>query len=30
MRDQGKSLIRVTIESWGPIATGGFPPELDG
>ena len=28
MRDQGKSLIRVTVESWGPIATGGFPPEL--
>ena len=28
MRDQGKSLIRVTIEHWGPIATGGFPPEL--
>ena len=27
MRDQGKSLIRVTLESWGPIATGGFPPE---
>lgn len=27
MRDQGKSLIRVTIESWGPVATGGFPPE---
>jgi PPOX class probable F420-dependent enzyme len=27
MRDQGKSLIRVTIECWGPIATGGFPPE---
>jgi PPOX class probable F420-dependent enzyme len=25
---QGKSLIRITIESWGPIATGGFPPEL--
>lgn len=25
MQDQGKSLIRVTIESWGPIATGGFP-----
>ena len=25
MRRQGKSLIRVTIESWGPIATGGFP-----
>jgi PPOX class probable F420-dependent enzyme len=28
MRDQGKSLIRVTIERWGPVATGGFPPEL--
>ena len=27
MRDQGKSLIRVTIERWGPIATGGFPPD---
>ena len=26
MVDQGKSLIRVTIERWGPIATGGFPP----
>ncbi len=26
MRDQGKALIRVTIEHWGPIATGGFPP----
>jgi PPOX class probable F420-dependent enzyme len=25
MRRQGKSLIRITIESWGPIATGGFP-----
>jgi PPOX class probable F420-dependent enzyme len=25
---QGKSLIRITIDSWGPIATGGFPPEL--
>jgi PPOX class probable F420-dependent enzyme len=30
MRDQGKSLIRVTIESWGPIAKGGFPPEHAG
>jgi PPOX class probable F420-dependent enzyme len=30
MRDQGKSLIRVTIESWGPIAKGGFPPEHTG
>nr|CEL16148.1 Pyridoxine 5'-phosphate oxidase, Rv1155 [Kibdelosporangium sp. MJ126-NF4] len=28
MRAQDKSLIRVTIERWGPIATGGFPPEL--
>ncbi|AXB48870.1 PPOX class F420-dependent oxidoreductase [Amycolatopsis albispora] len=28
MREQGKSLIRLTIERWGPIATGGFPPEL--
>jgi PPOX class probable F420-dependent enzyme len=28
MRDQGKSLIRVTIDGWGPIATGGFPPRL--
>ncbi|WP_116205572.1 PPOX class F420-dependent oxidoreductase [Amycolatopsis circi] len=28
MRKQGKSLIRITIERWGPIATGGFPPEL--
>ena len=27
MASQGKSLIRVTIERWGPIATGGFPPE---
>ncbi|MGA9748197.1 MAG: PPOX class F420-dependent oxidoreductase [Nocardioides sp.] len=25
MRKQGKSLIRITVESWGPIATGGFP-----
>ncbi|MEU3644961.1 PPOX class F420-dependent oxidoreductase [Lentzea sp. NPDC034063] len=29
MLRQGKSLIRITIDSWGPIATGGFPPELD-
>ena len=27
MRDQGKSLIRITPDSWGPVATGGFPPE---
>ncbi len=30
MRAQGKSLIRVTIQRWGPIATGGFPPERAG
>ena len=30
MRDQGKSLIRVTIDRWGPIATGGFPARLAG
>lgn len=28
MRRQDKSLIRVEIERWGPIATGGFPPHL--
>ncbi|MER7889331.1 PPOX class F420-dependent oxidoreductase [Micromonospora sp. NPDC094482] len=28
MLRQGKSLIRVTIDSWGPIATGGFPARL--
>jgi PPOX class probable F420-dependent enzyme len=28
MRKQGKSLIRVTVDRWGPVATGGFPPEL--
>ncbi len=28
MRTQGKSLIRLTIERWGPIATGGFPARL--
>jgi PPOX class probable F420-dependent enzyme len=25
---QGKCLIRVTIDDWGPVATGGFPPSL--
>jgi hypothetical protein len=25
---QDKSLIRVTVERGGPIATGGFPPRL--
>ncbi len=28
MRRQGKSLIRVTPDSWGPVATGGFPARL--
>ncbi|AGL18712.1 PPOX class F420-dependent oxidoreductase [Actinoplanes sp. N902-109] len=28
MRDQGKSLIRITVDRWGPIATGGFPARL--
>jgi hypothetical protein len=27
---QGKSLIRITIEDWGPIARGGFPAHLAG
>jgi len=27
MAKQGKCLIRVTIDRWGPVATGGFPPE---
>ncbi|MBX4413685.1 PPOX class F420-dependent oxidoreductase, partial [Mycobacterium tuberculosis] len=26
---QDKCLIRVTIDDWGPVATGGFPPEQD-
>ena len=25
MEAQGKSLLRLTIDRWGPIATGGFP-----
>jgi PPOX class probable F420-dependent enzyme len=25
---QGKSLLRITPERWGPVATGGFPPRL--
>lgn len=28
MLRQGKSLLRVTPTRWGPVATGGFPPEL--
>jgi PPOX class probable F420-dependent enzyme len=27
MRRQGKSLIRITIDGWGPVAAGGFPPD---
>lgn len=27
MRSQGKCLIRVTPRRWGPVATGGFPPQ---
>jgi PPOX class probable F420-dependent enzyme len=29
MARQDKSLVRVTIDRWSPIATGGFPPETD-
>jgi PPOX class probable F420-dependent enzyme len=29
MTRQGKSLLRVAVSEWGPIATGGFPPEID-
>jgi PPOX class probable F420-dependent enzyme len=28
MTKQGKSLLRLTIEAWGPVATGGFPAEV--
>jgi PPOX class probable F420-dependent enzyme len=28
MTRQGKSLLRITVNGWGPIATGGFPPEV--
>jgi len=28
MVKQGKSIVRVTIEAWGPVATGGFPARL--
>ncbi|HET9171344.1 MAG TPA: PPOX class F420-dependent oxidoreductase [Actinospica sp.] len=28
MVKQGKTLLRITPETWSPIATGGFPPEL--
>lgn len=30
MVKQGKSIIRVTPERWGPVATGGFPARLSG
>ena len=29
MRKQGKSLIRITVDDWGPVATGGFPPDRE-
>ncbi|PSL00083.1 PPOX class probable F420-dependent enzyme [Murinocardiopsis flavida] len=28
MRRQGKALLRVTPQRWGPVATGGFPARL--
>jgi PPOX class probable F420-dependent enzyme len=28
MKRQGKSLLRITPDRWGPVATGGFPPHL--
>jgi PPOX class probable F420-dependent enzyme len=28
MTRQGKVLLRITLTSWGPVATGGFPPEV--
>jgi PPOX class probable F420-dependent enzyme len=28
MTRQGKSLLRITIDRWGPVATGGFPPDV--
>jgi PPOX class probable F420-dependent enzyme len=28
MHEQGKSLIRITVQRWGPLATGGFPARL--
>ena len=27
MADQGKCLIRISPQRWGPVATGGFPPQ---
>lgn len=28
MTEQGKALLRITPTRWGPVATGGFPPEV--
>ncbi|WP_425953543.1 PPOX class F420-dependent oxidoreductase [Xylanimonas sp. McL0601] len=28
MLKQGKAIVRITIERWGPVATGGFPARL--
>jgi PPOX class probable F420-dependent enzyme len=28
MTRQGKALLRITPTGWGPVATGGFPPEV--
>jgi PPOX class probable F420-dependent enzyme len=30
MQRQGKCLIRISVDHWGPVATGGFPPHLAG
>jgi PPOX class probable F420-dependent enzyme len=30
MTRQGKALLRITPTGWGPVATGGFPPEVVG
>ena len=29
MTKQGKCILRIEIDRWGPISTGGFPPELE-
>ncbi|MBF4997066.1 PPOX class F420-dependent oxidoreductase [Nocardia sp. BSTN01] len=29
MARQNKSLIRIEVQRWGPVATGGFPPSRD-
>ena len=29
MAERNKCLLRVTVDRWGPIATGGLPPEND-